>query len=191
VKGAAALYTREFFELVKSRLNPGGVVTIFVQLYESTEPAIKSEIATFFDVFPHGAVFANTVSSLGYDVVLFGQAGDAPIDVDRIERRLSSPQYAEVARSLREVHILSTLDLLGTYAGQPQDLEPWLRDAAINRDRNMRLQYLAGRGLNLFLSDVIYNRMISSGLRFPENLFKGSPDLLAALRTNIQARQGR
>ena len=35
VKGAAALYTREFFEEVKEHLNPGGVMTLFVQLYES------------------------------------------------------------------------------------------------------------------------------------------------------------
>src|SRR4051812_46315529 len=35
VKGAAMLYTEEFFELAKSRLNPGGAITLFVQLYES------------------------------------------------------------------------------------------------------------------------------------------------------------
>src|SRR5690606_27998579 len=44
VKGAATLYTREFFDVVKSRLNPGGVVTLFVQLYEASEAAIKSEV---------------------------------------------------------------------------------------------------------------------------------------------------
>src|SRR4030095_8667334 len=52
VKGAAALYTKEFFEAAKAHLTPGGVVTQFVQLYESTEEAAKSEIATFFEVFP-------------------------------------------------------------------------------------------------------------------------------------------
>ncbi|MSV27175.1 MAG: SAM-dependent methyltransferase [Bryobacterales bacterium] len=191
VKGAAALYTREFFELAKAHLKPGGVVTVFVQLYESTEEAIKSEVATFFEVFPDGAIFANTLGTLGYDLVLLGQAEPAPINVDRIEERLRSPQYARAAQSLREVNIASALDLLGTYAGQRSDLASWLKDAAINRDANMRLQYLAGRGLNLFLSDVIYDRMISSGLRFPENLFAGSPRLIAVLREDIEARQGR
>ena len=60
VKGAAMLYTKEFFELAKSHLNPGGAVTLFVQLYQSNEEAVKSEIATFFDAFPNGVVFANT-----------------------------------------------------------------------------------------------------------------------------------
>ena len=44
VKGAATLYTREFFELAKQHLNPGGMVTLFVQLYESSPDAVKSEI---------------------------------------------------------------------------------------------------------------------------------------------------
>ena len=52
VKGAAMLYTREFFELVKTHLNPGGAVTLFVQLYESNTEAVKSEIATFMEAFP-------------------------------------------------------------------------------------------------------------------------------------------
>ena len=73
VKGAATLYTREFFEVVKEHLNPGGVVTLFVQLYESNEAAVKSEIATFLEAFPNGAVFANTINGQGYDLVLFGQ----------------------------------------------------------------------------------------------------------------------
>ena len=54
------LYTREFFELAKSHLNPGGVVTLFVQLYESNTEAVKSEIATFFEAFPNGVVWGNT-----------------------------------------------------------------------------------------------------------------------------------
>jgi hypothetical protein len=52
VKGAAMLYTREFFQVVKEHLNPGGVVTLFVQLYESNTEAVKSEIATLAQVFP-------------------------------------------------------------------------------------------------------------------------------------------
>ncbi|UCC17886.1 MAG: fused MFS/spermidine synthase, partial [Dehalococcoidales bacterium] len=37
VKGSSALYTKEFFEAAKEHLNPGGVVTQYVPLYESTE----------------------------------------------------------------------------------------------------------------------------------------------------------
>src|SRR5688572_24478774 len=102
VKGAATLYTREFFTEARKHLNPGGVMTVFVQLYESGTAAVKSEIATFLEVFPNGVVFGNTHQGGGYDGVLMGQNGDAKIDVDRIEQRLADPRFAQVAQSLSE-----------------------------------------------------------------------------------------
>src|SRR5271170_465862 len=68
VKGSATLYSKEYFELVKQHLNPGGVDTQWVPLYESNAETVKSEIATFFDVFPGGSVWANELSGSGYDV---------------------------------------------------------------------------------------------------------------------------
>jgi spermidine synthase len=189
VKGAAALYTREFWQLVKSRLNPGGVVTVFVQLYETTEDAVKSEIATFFDVFPNGAVFANTAQGMGYDLVLLGRAGDAPIDVERIQRRLASSEYARVRRSLADVGFRSAVDVFGTYIGSASDLGAWLDGARLNTDRNFRLQYLAGEGFNNYAADAIFRGMTASGVAFPEDLFSGSPELLAELRRTIEARR--
>jgi spermidine synthase len=190
VRGAAALYTREFWELVESRLNPGGVVTVFVQFYETTEEAVKSEVATFFEVFPNGALFANTVQSMGYDGVLLARANGAPIDVDLIHERLTSPEYARVADSLERVGFGSAVDLLGTYAGQASALAEWSRGAPINTDRNLRLQYLAGQGLNLYTADVIYSNLLAAGPSFSADVFVGSAGRLEQLRRAIRARSG-
>jgi spermidine synthase len=185
VKGAATLYTREFFEVVKSHLNPGGVVTLFVQLYESNEEAVKSEVATFLEAFPNGAVFANTVNGLGYDLVLLGKLEPGPIDVDAMQARMQLPENEPIVRSLQEIGIMSAVDLLGTYAGRADDMAEWLRGATINRDRNLRLQYLAGLGLNLNKADEIY-RSMSAASRYPDDLFTGSEATLHALRAAIQ-----
>ena len=184
VKGAAALYTREFFEIAKKHLNPGGVVTQFVQLYESNEEAVKSEIATFLEAFPNGMVFANTVNGQGYDVVLLGQVEPTRIDVDKLQAKLESPEYARMAQSLREIGIYSATDLMATYAGNVADLKPWTENAMINRDRNLRLQYLAGMSLNTYQADPIYVNMTKHS-QYPENLFIGSPATLDALRKAI------
>jgi spermidine synthase len=184
VKGAATLYTREFFQVVRNHLNPGGVVTVFVQFYESSEAAVKSEIATFFEVFPDGAIFANTADGKGYDVVLVGRNDPNPIDIDRIEQRLRDPANEVIARSLSEIGIYSALDLFSTYAGRASELKPWLADAQINRDRNLRLQYLAGLGLNLYQQDAIYRAMLPYR-RYPEDLFTGSQERIAMLRSMI------
>ncbi|MBF8300138.1 MAG: hypothetical protein HW394_508 [Acidobacteria bacterium] len=184
VKGAATLYTREFFEEIKAHLNPGGVVTLFVQLYESTDAAVKSEIGTFLQVFPNGAVFANTVNGQGYDLVLFGQLGDRRINIDTVQARLNSPEGEPIRRSLAQVGINSAVELFGTYAGSRTDMANWLKDAAINTDRNLRLQYLAGLGLNLYQSASIYHNMIVE-TRYPEHLFDGSQKTIDELRAYI------
>jgi spermidine synthase len=184
VKGAATLYTKEFWELAKRHLNPGGVVTVFVQLYESGMPAVKSEVATFFEVFPNGIVWGNTYNGAGYDVVLMGQAEPTRIDVDAVDRRLASPEFAIVAQSLREIGFNSAIDLFGTYAGRGPQLRPWLADAEINTDRNLRLQYLAGFGLNKYEQALIYSQILSYR-KYPEDIFTGSPERLQALRAAI------
>jgi spermidine synthase len=190
VKGAAMLYTREFFDEVKEHLNPGGVVTLFVQLYESNPEAVKSEIATFLEAFPNGVVWGNTQEGAGYDLVLMGTIDSIKIDVDAINARLQSPEYAQVAHSLAEIGMHSAVDLFSTYAGRRPDLDAWMRDAIINRDRNLRLQYLAGLGLNLYQSDVIYADMLQYSRRFPDELFTGSEPTLNALRMGVRREQG-
>jgi spermidine synthase len=180
VKGAATLYTVEFWREARAHLNPGGVVTVFVQLYESTTEAVKSEVATFLEVFPEGMVFANLAYGQGYDVVLVGQADPAPIDLDAIDEKLSSPEFAPVARSLTEVGFFSAAQLLATFAAKKPEIDPWLADAQLNRDRNLRLQYLAGMGLNLYQADQIYREM-AQYRTYPEGLFTGSPERLEQL----------
>jgi spermidine synthase len=186
VKGAAMLYTREFFQMAKNHLNPGGVMTLFVQLYESNEAAVKSEIGTFLDVFPNGIVFGNTSEGKGYDLVLVGPTDAVTIDVDAIDAKLKRPEYAPVAQSLREIGMSNAVDLFATYAGRKPDLAPWLRDAQITHDKDLRLQYLAGLGLNLYQADVIYADMLKYVSKTPDDLFTGSDQtkqtLLAAIR---------
>ncbi|MGH7617514.1 MAG: spermidine synthase [Gemmatimonadaceae bacterium] len=184
VKGAATLYTEEFFEVVKKHLNPGGVVTLFVQLYENNADAVKSEIATFFQAFPNGVVFGNTNNGSGYDLVLVGQLGPMKIDVDDVEKRLASPEYAQVAQSLREIGFNSATELFGTFAGNEEMLRPWLVDAQINRDRNLRLQFLAGASLNQYDQAGIYSQMLQYR-RFPEGLFTGTPQEIAQIRASV------
>src|SRR4029453_18725907 len=112
-------------------------------------------------------------------------------DVDRIQAKLQRPEYAPMARSLREIGMNSAVDLFATYAGRKPDLEPWLRDATLNRDRNLRLQYLAGLGLNLYQADVIYADMLRHVSKMPEDLFIASEATRTALFAAIRRAQGR
>ncbi len=170
VKGAATLYTKEYFEMCREHLNPGGFVTQWVPLYESNPGVVKSEIATFFEVFPGGTIWANDQNGKGYDIVLLGQAGPTKINVNDLQARLDRSDYVDVGVSLREVGFKTAIDLLGTYGGQASDLQVWLRGAQINRDRNLRLQYLAGMNPNLYHEEAIFDDM-EIYRRYPRDLF--------------------
>lgn len=185
VKGAATLYTREYFEQVKARLNPGGVVTQWVPLYESSEAAVKSEIATFFEVFPNGTVWGNRKNGQGYDVVLLGTVEPARVDIDAIDARLARIDHAGVAAALKAVGFGSSLELLATYGGNAHDLKPWLADAQINRDRNLRLQYLAGMASNVYAAGPIYERILAFRGQ-SDALFVGSEARKQALQTALR-----
>jgi spermidine synthase len=113
---------------------------------------------------------------------------DAPIDVDKVEQRLRSPEYGVVAHSLSQIGFFSAIDLFGRFAAQGPELQPWLADAQVNRDRNLRLQYLAGFGLNAYEQARIYDEIVSYR-QWPEKLFTGSTESLASLRAAIATAQ--
>jgi spermidine synthase len=180
VKGTAALYSKEYFESVKAHLNPGGAFTLYVPLYESDVRTVKSELATFFEAFPHATIWANTLSGQGYDMVFMGHLDPPRIDVDAVEARLARPEFAPVLESLREIGVNSAVDMFSTYMGTRADLAPWLEGAEINRDRDLRLQYLGGWGINSNLADPIYREMLSYR-RIAGHPFVGSPERVNAL----------
>jgi len=188
VKGTATLYSKEYYELVRDRLNPGGVVAQWLPVYESDADSVKTELATFFSVFPNATVWSNYQDGDGYDLVLLGRLDDSPLEVDALERRLLQPSYSKVDASLADVGFHNTLDLLSTYAGRASDLTGLLAGAQINQDLNLRLQYLAGLGLDSMSAASTYQEVLSYR-RFPDGLLSGSPEKLKPLRARFGRRR--
>lgn len=184
VKGAANLYTKEFYEAAKQHLNPGGTITMYIQLFETDEAAVKSAVATFFEVFPNGTIWGNPYQGRGHDMVLLGQVEPLRIDLDEMERRFGYGGDSKIPDSLAEVGFNSPVDLFATYAGRGQDLSEWLSGGEINRDRNLRMQYLAGVGLNLDDSAAIYDSMLVHK-KFPDDIFSSAEGRVASLRAAV------
>lgn len=188
VKGAATLYSKEYFEMVKSHLNPGGLVTQWVPLYQTDADTVRSEIATFASVFPNATIWNNDLGGEGYDILLLGQLGPGRIDVSALARRLARPDYAAVRESLSEVGLDSPVSLLATYGGSAPDLARWLAHAQINHDRDLRLQYLAGLSMPTYnATDIMYELLRYR--RFPSPVFTGSADEIRSLYSAMQSWQ--
>ncbi len=183
-KGAAALYSVEFFTICKNHLNPGGAVSLWVPLYENSNESVKSMISTFFKVFPDGIIWSNDNNGKGYDLVLFGQVGPAHIDIEKLEKRFNNKDYRMVRQSLADVGFYHLENLLGTYAGRASDLKDWMEDAQINTDKNLRLSYLSGMAVNAYQATSIFEG-ICKYYKFPADLFYGSEQKLESLEVAI------
>jgi spermidine synthase len=84
------------------------------------------------------------------------------------------------------VNFHTVADVLATYAGRASDLKPWLAGAEINEDMSMRLQYLAGIGLNFNDPGSIYAEMLKYR-RFPRELFTGAEQSVRLLESQLSA----
>jgi len=155
---------------------------MYIQLFETNQAAVQSSIATFFEVFPNGTIWGNTYQGQGHDMVLLGQVEPLRIDLDEMERRAEG---SRIGQSLADIGMNSTVDLFATYAGRGTDLTEWLKDAVISKDGNLRMQYLAGFGLNLDESAAIYASMLAYR-RFPADLFTSKEGRVDFLRVAIQ-----
>jgi len=189
IKGSASLYTKEYLELAKGHLNPDGIIVQWIPLYESTYETVKSEMATFFDVFPNGTIWSNEAFFWGYDMVLLGKSGNMTIDLDSIFQRLGQDLHQRIVQSLNEVGFPSVLDMFSTYSGRAKELNEWLSGSEINRDKNLRLQYMAGMGIDSDEGGLIYEDLLAHG-KFPEDLFVGSENLILQFKRMLGFNEG-
>jgi spermidine synthase len=179
VRGAATLYSLEYLQLVRDHLNPGGIVTQWIPLYETDLRSVKSEIATFAQVFPDTTLWNPDLTEEGYDLVALGRVAPSPISEPELNRRLAAAP--RVRQSLDSIMLQSAAAILATYAGRAEDLAPLLRDAEINRERHLRLQYLAGLAANRDQRYFIFQELVKHR-RYPADLFDASAGLEAQLR---------
>lgn len=182
VRGNSVLFSREYYAIVKDRLRPGGVATQWIPLYETNEEAIKIQMRTFMDAFPHGTVWNTQAGHGGYDVVVLGQTEATHIDVPGVEARIETTP--ELKKSLTDVRIGSAVDLFASYSVGAADMATWFRDTPVNRDLSLKLEYISGLACDLQRADEIYASMTRSRT-FPSEMFVAPPAVEAQLRSRI------
>jgi spermidine synthase len=128
---ASNVFTREFFTLVKSRLNKGGIFGQWVNLFHMDTTTLKSLMRSFYEVFPYGMTFANIENG---DFLMFGSNSTMTFDYDRIERRLNEPKINTI---LGYYDVYSTQDLLWYFSLSRDQAVAVSKDVPANTDTNI------------------------------------------------------
>lgn len=140
VPGVANLFTKEFFELGRQRLNDDGIWVQWVQIYQLSTESLRSVLATYHKVFPHVLVFRVGGLNKGKDLLLIGS--NRPLNLDRLEQRMTDQRIvAELAR----VDLKSEADVRGWFVCDESKLGPAVAGAKINTDDNMHIEMTVPR----------------------------------------------
>ena len=142
--GVAALFTSEFFEAARARLRSGGVFCQWAHTYEIDERDLRSIAHTFASVFPDGTMWLVGES----DLLLIGSAAG------NIESRFSAvaerSRLGSVPSLLNDVAVAPSAApfvLFSLYAGGPNELAAFGRDAVLQTDDRMSLEFTAARAM--------------------------------------------
>ena len=138
--GIAALFTREFFESVHRRLAPDGIFCQWAHTYDMREADLRSIAATFASVFPEGTMWLVGESDL---LFIGSPAGVVP----RLAALTDAYARPGVADDLRTVAVSDPSSLLMAFAGGPSELRLFAKDAVVQVDDRMALEFSAPRGL--------------------------------------------
>jgi spermidine synthase len=153
---AASLFTREFFELARARLRPGGLFAQWLQLYALTPDLLRSLMATYVAVFPHVAAFRAS----GVDLILVGSTEPLRGDYPTMAARLAVPA---VSASLRRIGVSRVRDVLARLVLDGEDVPRFADGARLNTEDDPRVEFGAPR--TLYVDSVDTNLAALAGAR--------------------------
>ncbi len=140
VPGVANLFTREFFQLGRDRLNDDGIFVQWVQIYQLSTDSLRSVLATFHETFPYVLVFRVQGAWKGKDLLLVGSKN--LLTLDRIKERIGE---SRIAAELASVNLNGEAEVRNWYVCDEKRLGPAVAGAVINTDDNMHIETTAPR----------------------------------------------
>jgi len=129
--GAANVFTEDFFEIVYSHLNEGGIYSQWINLFRMDVTTLKSIFKAFFNVFPHGFSLASLETG---DFMLIGSKEELIFDFEAIEKKMQSP---EIKNTLAQESIYKPTDLLWYFALSKTEINHVSKDSVANKDTNI------------------------------------------------------
>ncbi len=132
--GNGNLYTREFYELSKRVLKPGGIFVQWLPYHQVDNTSLKRIAHTFQQVYPHATLWLTRFK--GY-TLLVGTLQPLRIDIAGLEARFRNPR---IQRDLVEAHVATPWQFLESFTMAPDTLRRY--SAGIERQNSYNHPYV-------------------------------------------------
>ncbi|MBI2213358.1 MAG: fused MFS/spermidine synthase [Acidobacteria bacterium] len=138
--GNGSLYTLDYFRLCREKLNPGGVVSMWLPTYSLTTRNYVQIVRAFHDVFPNTTIWyvPNVPNSF---TIVIGRMEEGPVPLDRIESRLSPAVRAD----LESVDIANVYEMASALMLDAAGVEVLVRGIPPHIDDLPAVEYESGR----------------------------------------------
>jgi hypothetical protein len=134
--GVGNLFTREFFELCKSRLNPGGVLGIWLEAYAMSTEDFQMVLRTLHQVMPYVTIWEMAPNDYMFLASPQPQTRSLSYWQDRLEA-------SWVKRDLARIGAYRVEDLLSRMIVDETRISGVIGDGPLNTDDNARLEFSA------------------------------------------------
>jgi spermidine synthase len=140
--GNSTLYTREYFELCRRHLTPGGVVSMWLPMYSLSVDSYLGIVRAFNEVFPTTAIWYDPVVLNEFTVVT-GTLARGPLQLrwDRV----GAPA---LAATLAEAGVRTPADLAGMLLLGPREVASLVSEVPPQVDDLPEVEYRSGRLLD-------------------------------------------
>jgi len=140
VAGVGNLFTREFYELARRRLKPGGLMVQWFHMHSLPPEQMKLIVATFRSVFPNTSLWRPNRG----DIILMGSVEPVPWNAARLSERFESTPG--VSGDLRPYGFWHPLSIFAAFVLDGSDLDTMLADVrGLHTDDHPVVEYLSPR----------------------------------------------
>jgi spermidine synthase len=123
--GVAALYSREFYALARTRLTPQGYLSQWLPAYQVPAATTMAMLRSFVDVFPQAVL----ISGAGGDLLLLG-TNTARIESDPARIDAALARAPDVRSDLQRLDLGTAREIVGTFIGSARMLAQATRDVS-------------------------------------------------------------
>ena len=148
------LYTREYYQFAKKRLNSGGIMAQWIPLHSQSAREVDMHFRTFLSEFPYAMAWL----SVANEILIIGSDRPIPVDFEKLRGRITEPA---VKQALAELEIHNVYSLLSNIWFLEEQLEGLSAGKAIISDNKPSIEFYLDLGNVIGLSGqerLVFNR---------------------------------
>jgi spermidine synthase len=150
--GVASLFTKEFYEAIHARLEPGGVFVQWIQAYEIDARSVRNVYTTLSAEFASVETWRTKYS----DLIMIARDEDVPLDLDLLKKRITEQPYREALMHAWRVNTVE--GVLAHFVAQPGLARAVAADEGpfgVNTDDRNQLEFSIARTLGRPLDNTV------------------------------------